>query len=310
MTDLKDVKPQSDISLAMPDFNNLSKISGSFAIQTDELRKSIRALVDTQNKLFASMAIPSYLEDFSKTINKLMAPTQELIANFLSTTSRLNISISRFQDIDARISLNLKSISSISEIYNNTIKDIDEIKAIQSGSSCLVSMSAEVKEHYNAKNITYENSAEVQIVAEVSDIKEGQKLILEKIARLEEKADRQAIPAKLIDIGFVNNSYSMLKINDIIIQFKGGIASGILHTIFGRKNFNKTRAYEPIDFYEKCESKEWTCVDDGERKRFQKAVYQSIRNINNRFVEATSLGKKLIIQDGNNTYILNPKLFK
>ena len=75
MTDLKDVKPQSDISLAMPDFNNLSKISGSFAIQTDELRKSIRVLVDTQNKLFASMAIPSYLEDFSKTINKLMAPT-------------------------------------------------------------------------------------------------------------------------------------------------------------------------------------------------------------------------------------------
>lgn len=310
MTDLKDVKPQSDISLAVPAINNLSKISGSFALQTSELQKSIQALVDTQNKLFASMAIPSYLEEFSKTINKMMVPTRELIANFLSTTSRLNISISRFQDIDARISLNLKSISSISEIYNNTIKDIDEIKAIQSGSSCLVSMSAEVKEQYNTDIITYENSAEVQIVAEVSNIKDGQILILEKLARLEEKIDRQAIPAKLADIGFMNNSHSMLKVGNKIIQFKGGIASGILYAIFGRKNFSKTRAYEPADFYQKCENKDWFNVDDDERKRFQKTVYQSIRNINNRFIEATNLGEKLIIQNCNNSYILNPKLFK
>ena len=102
----------------------------------------------------------------------------------------------------------------------------------------------------------------------------------------------------------------MISINGKAIQFNGGIASVILHIIFGRKNFSKTRSYEPIDFYDKCENNDWFCVGEEEHKKFQKKVYQSIRNINNRFMEATNFDKKLIIQDGNNSYILNPDLFK
>ena len=172
-------------------------------------------------------------------------------------------------------------------------------------------MSAEVEERYDDKGITYTNSADIKLVAEVSDIKEGQKLILEKISTLEEKAEKYSIPATITDIGFVNNSHSMLEVNGKTIQFRGGIASIVLHVLFGRKNFSKTRTYEAEDFWSRYDKTlNWFDVNKVERKKFQGKVYQSVRNINNRFMEATNFGEKLIIQDGNNSYTLNPRLFK
>lgn len=310
MTNSKDVRPQLGQITAMPSLESLSRISEMMTAQTSGLQNAIQSVVDQQNRLFTNTALTSSLEEFIQSIQKSLAPTQELISSFLSATNGLQMNIASFQNISSSITLSLKAITSVSEISEGTTKDISRIDDIQSGSSCLVSMSAEVEERYDDKGITYTNSADIKLVAEVSDIKEGQKLILEKISTLEKKAEQYSIPATITDIGFVNNIHSMLEVNGKTIQFKGGIASGILHAIFGRKNFSKTRAYEPVDFYEKCENKDWFCADENEHKKFQRTVYQSIRNINNRFIEATNLGEKLIIQNGNNSYILNPKLFK
>lgn len=311
MTNSKDVRPQLGQITAMPSLESLSRISEMMTAQTSGLQNAIQSVVDQQNRLFANTALTSSLEEFVQSIQKSLAPTQELISSFLSATNDLQMNIAPFQNINSSITLSLKAITSVSEISEGTTKNISRIDDIQSGSSCLVSMSAEVEERYDSKGITYTNSADIKLVAEVSDIKEGQKLILEKISTLEEKAEKYSIPATITDIGFVNNSHSMLEVNGKTIQFRGGIASIILHVLFGRKNFSKTRTYEAEDFCSRYDKTlDWFDMNKVERKKFQGKVYQSVRNINNRFMEATNFGEKLIIQDGNNSYTLNPRLFK
>ncbi len=312
MTNSKDVRPQLEQITAMPSLESLSKISEMMTAQTSGLQNAIQSVVDQQNRLFANTALTSSLEEFVQSIQKSLAPTQELISSFLSATNNLQMNIASFQNIGSSITLSLKAITSVSEISDEGItKNIPKIDDIQSGSSCLVSMSAEVEERYDDKGITYTNSADIKLVAEVSDIKEGQKLILEKISTLEEKAEKYSIPATITDIGFVNNSHSTLEVNGKTIQFRGGIASIILHVLFGRKNFSKTRTYEAEDFFSRYDKTlNWFDMNKVERKKFQGKVYQSVRNINNRFMEATNFGEKLIIQDGNNSYTLNPRLFK
>ena len=312
MTNSKDVRPQLEQITAMPSLESLSKISEMITAQTSGLQNAIQSVVDQQNRLFANTALTSSLEEFVQSVQKSLAPTQELISSFLSATNNLQMNIASFQNISSSITLSLKAITSVSEISDEGItKNIPKIDDIQSGSSCLVSMSAEVEERYDDKGITYTNSADIKLVAEVSDIKEGQKLILEKISTLKEKAEKYSIPATITDIGFVNNSHSMLEVNGKTIQFRGGIASIVLHVLFGRKNFSKTRTYEAEDFWSRYDKTlNWFDVNKVERKKFQGKVYQSVRNINNRFMEATNFGEKLIIQDGNNSYTLNPRLFK
>lgn len=310
MTDLKDVKPHPEQLTAIPSLYNLSRISEILTAQTSGLQNAIQSVANQQNRLFANATFVSSLDEFVQSVQRAFAPTQELINSFLSTTSNLRIDITPSQAIGKDITLSLKAINSISEVYEEATKSVSKIDEIQSGSSCLVSMSAEIEEKYNDNGIVYKNSADLQFVAGISDIKESQKLILAKIATLEERTEKYSIPATIADIGFVNNSHSTLEINGKTIQFKGGIASVLLHIFFGRKNFSKTRSYEPLDFYKKCENKDWFSENNEEHAKFQRKVYQSIRNINNRFMLATGLGEKLIIQDGNNSYILNPKLFK
>ena len=311
MTNSKDVRPQLGQITAMPSLESLSKISEMMTAQTSGLQNAIQSVVDQQNRLFANTALTSSLEEFVQSVQKSLAPTQELISSFLSATNNLQMNIASFQNISSSITLSLKAITSVSEISEGITKNIPKIDDIQSGSSCLVSMSAEVEERYDDKGITYTNSADIKLVAEVSDIKEGQKLILAKISTLEEKAEKYSIPATITDIGFVNNSHSMLEVNGKTIQFRGGIASIILHALFGRKNFSKTRTYEAEDFCSRYDKTlDWFDMNKVERKKFQGKVYQSVRNINNRFMEATNFGEKLIIQDGNNSYTLNPRLFK
>lgn len=311
MTDLKNVRPNTGRITAMPSIESLSRISEIMTAQTSGLQNAIQSVADQQSRIFANATFISSLDNFVQSVQQSLAPTQELISSFLSATSNLQMNIASFQNISSSITLSLKAINSISEISEGITRIIPKIDSIQNGSSCLVSMSAEVEERYDDKGITYTNSADIKLVAEVSDIKEGQKLILAKISTLEEKAGKYSIPATITDIGFVNNSHSILEVNGKTIQFRGGIASVILHVIFGRKNFSKTRAYEAEDFCSKYDrTLDWFDMGKEERKKFQGKVYQSVRNINNRFMETTSLGEKLIIQVGNNSYTLNPKLFK
>lgn len=311
MNNLKNVKPNMGQITAMPSVESLSKISEIMTAQTSGLQNAIQSIAEQQSRIFTNAIFVSSLDNFVQSVQQSLAPTQELISSFLSATSNLQMNIASFQNISSSITLSLKAINSISEISEGITRIIPKIDSIQNGSSCLVSMSAEVEERYDDKGITYTNSADIKLVAEVSDIKEGQKLILAKISALEEKAGKYSIPATITDIGFVNNSHSMLKINGKTIQFRGGIASIILHTLFGRKNFSKTRTYEAEDFCSRYDKTlDWFDMNKVERKKFQGKVYQSVRNINNRFMEATNFGEKLIIQDGNNSYTLNPRLFK
>lgn len=312
MTDLKDVKPHPEQSTAIPSLYNLSRISEILTAQTSGLQNAIQSVADQQNRLFANATFVSSLDKFAQSVQKAFAPTQELVNSFLKATRSLRIDIAPSQSIGSDITLSLKAINSISEIHKEATKSISEVEEIQSGSSCLVSMSAKVKEQYNNDGIVYENSADVQMVAKVSDISENQKLILEKLTKFEEMtAIGRPIPAKLIDIGFVNNSHSTLRINGKIIQFRSEISSVVLYTFFGRKNSSRTKAHEVEYFYNKCHRiKDWFALGDEGRRKFKNSVYQSVRNINNRFMEATKRGEKLIIQDGKNAYILNPKLFK
>lgn len=311
MTNSKDLSSLMDRNFVMPDLSGLTRISESLvALQTSELQRAIQTITDSQRRIFENASFISSLNDFVDAIHKAMMPTQDLMDSLLKATSNFRINITSFQNINDSLSITLKAINSIVDIHTSIEKDVSEVESLANGSSCLVSMSAEVKERYDTKSIVYENSANVQIVAEITEIKEGQKQILEELASFKKTTANHFIPAKLTDIGFINGSRSMISINGKAIQFNGGIASVILHIIFGRKNFSKTRSYEPIDFYDKCENNDWFCVGEEEHKKFQKKVYQSIRNINNRFMEATNFDKKLIIQDGNNSYILNPDLFK
>lgn len=310
MIDSKDLSSLVERNIAMPDFSGLARISESLtAMQTSELQKAINIIIESQKKILEDTSYISSLNKFTESLNAALMPTKSLVSELIKAMDFSNIDIALSQQINS-ITLTLKSINSVIDIGTGLVKDSSEIDTLKSGSSCLVSMSADAKERYDAGSIVYENSASVQIVAEITEIKESQKRILNELAGYKKNTVNRSVPAKLTDIGFVNGGHSTISFNGNEIQFKGGIASVILYVIFGRKNFSKTRSYEPMDFFDKCEGNDWLCISEEERKKFRSKVYQSVRNINNRFMEATCLGEKIIIQNGNNSYTLNQKLFK
>ncbi|MBQ2623430.1 hypothetical protein IJG12_03900 [Candidatus Saccharibacteria bacterium] len=298
MTDSKDVNPQPE------DNNQLSEIPAQFS----KLQRVFQAIAEVQNKYFANAKISSDYDKIAKTIQTSLLPTQELWIRLSEYLNGLKFDITTSQKPDADFAITLNKVISVYEIEDGTAKDISKIESIKDGASCLVSMSAEVEERNDADGIIYKNSANIEIMAEVSNIKENQKAILAEITSLKEG---YSIPAKITSIGFIDNSHSTLEVDGKYIKFRGGIASVILYTFFSRKNFGKTHAYEVIDFYHRCNPTiGWFELSKKERRKFQNKVYQSVRNINNRFMEVMNRGDKLIIQSGKNTYILNPKLFK
>ncbi len=276
-------------------YSDLSRISKAFDEQTSELRRAAQIVADTQNRLLANTSLTSSLNVFADTVNQAMAPTRALIANYLEATEGLRIKIAAIQNI-GNIAVRLKSINSVTES--------------KSDSSCLVSMSADIEEKHDTGSIIYKNCANVKMTAVISDIRNDQKEMLERLSSLEKKEASDSVPATITKIDFLDKERSIVEIDGKIIKFRGGIASDILYTIFGRKNFSKTRTYDLADFYEKVEGADWFELEKPLCRLFGNKVYQSVRNINNRFMEETKSGEKLILQSKRNSYIVNPKLFK
>lgn len=297
MTELKDVsRRQTEIEKAI-DCSGLIEISKSFDRQTSGLRNAIQEVAEEQNRMISNAVQNSGIVAFAETIDKALAPTVALMTDFLNATSGIRISIAALQNF-GNITLKLKEVDSVTEQ-----------KTAKNKTSCLVAMSADVEEKHDAGKITYENSASVQIEAEIKDLKANQQLILEHLAS-DRNDSKNAISAEVRSIRFVDNECSIIEIDGNRIRFSSGIAPTILHWFFGRKNFSKNRKCSVDELFEKITEDDWFELPQKSRQQFQNKVYQSVRNINNRFLETTKKYEKLIVQSERNTYTLNPKLFK
>lgn len=307
MTEKKDVilSPAMDTKINTPNLSAVSDIANS---QLVELQRTFQNIPIYQNpSMFDSLTA---LSEKVQEMQELLMPTQELMKAFCDTITN-SINITSFQSISKSLTLQLKSINSIAEIHEDAIRTIRQVEEINEGTSCLVSMSAGLEEQSVFREIKYSNTVNIEIKAEVRDIKEDQKKMLAKMDRLEKIVDAKiAIPATITDIKLSDKTGSILEVNGKIIQFRKGVAPVILYVFLGRKNFSKTKSCEVADFYKKYEAQDWFDISKDNRKKFQNKVYQSIRHINNRFAEVSDKGEKLILQNGNNSYILNPKLFK
>lgn len=297
MTDLKDVSQQQTKIQSAIDCSGLTKISQTFDSQTSGLRNAIQEVADEQNRIISNAVLNSSLADFVETFNRALAPTKALIDNFSNAINGNLIGITALQNF-GNITLRLKEVDSVTEQ-----------KTDKNESSCIVAMSADVEEKHDAGKITYENSASVQIEAEIKDLKANQQLILEHLAS-DRNDSKSAISAEVRSIRFVDNECSIIEIDGNRIRFSSGIAPTILYWFFGRKNFSKNRKCSVDELFEKYTEDDWFELPQKSRQQFQNKVYQSVRNINNRFLETTKKYEKLIVQSGRNTYTLNPKLFK
>ncbi len=297
MTELKDVsRRQTEIEKAI-DCSGLLQISQSYVNQTSALRKAVQEATDVQNRLISDAIQNSGLIDIVESLNRALAPTKALITNFSNAINGNLIGITALQNF-GNITLKLKEVDSVTEQ-----------KTAENKTSCLVAMSADVEEKHDAGKITYENSASVQIEAEIKDLKANQQLILEHLAS-DRNDSKNAISAEVRSIRFVDNECSIIEIDGNRIRFSSGIAPTILHWFFGRKNFSKNRKCSVDELFEKITEDDWFELPQKSRQQFQNKVYQSVRNINNRFLETTKKYEKLIVQSERNTYTLNPKLFK